>query len=583
MSARKLQAEIDRTFKRVAEGVAVFESTYEKLNTSSNKAQNEKIEQDLKKEIKKLQRYRDQIKTWAASNDIKDKRPLLEHRRLIEVQMEKFKACEKEIKTKQFSKEGLSAVAKLDPKEREKIEMGQWISQSVDELERQVEQAEAEIEALNVQVKKGKKDSAKNERLEEVEHMIERHKWHTDKLEQVLRLLENGGLETDQVGAIKEDVQYYIDSNQDADFAEDDNIYDELNLGDEPRSEDEDEDDSEDEAPPSPVISAPKSPELAKAKILTPKVKPEPLKAVPPKSTPAPTKASPKIATEPPPPPVPQVDTSEVNREEAKKPSIPVLKYASAAATGANIRDKTPRIDKLPAPTVAPGHQTPPTTPSLTNATLPTTGKSPKPMPAVIDALRGNTATPPRKASSPSNNSVSQPAQVQTEGQNYHIPACLLDLIPEERTLTAEEREELLEASFKLCPTESDGERPYHYIPKEPFPTPPYYPSMPLDIFNDAEAMEKIEIDTLFYIFYYQKGTYQQFLASRELKKQAWRFHKRYLTWFQRHEEPKVITDEYESGTYRYFDFEASWVQRKKNDFKFQYAYLEEERGDERV
>lgn len=154
--------------------MAVFESIYEKLNTSSNKAQNEKIEQDLKKEIKKLQRYRDQIKTWAASNDIKDKKPLMDHRRLIEVQMEKFKACEKEIKTKQFSKEGLSAVAKLDPKEREKMETGQWLSQSVDELERQVEQAEAEIEGLNAQVKKGKNNSAKNERLEEVEHMIEK-------------------------------------------------------------------------------------------------------------------------------------------------------------------------------------------------------------------------------------------------------------------------------------------------------------------------------------------------------------------------------------------------------------------------
>ena len=31
-----------------------------------------------------LQRLRDQIKTWAASNDIKDKRPLLENRKLIE-------------------------------------------------------------------------------------------------------------------------------------------------------------------------------------------------------------------------------------------------------------------------------------------------------------------------------------------------------------------------------------------------------------------------------------------------------------------------------------------------------------------
>ena len=46
--------------------------------------QKEKYESDLKKEIKKLQRLRDQIKTWAASNDIKDKRALMDNRKLIE-------------------------------------------------------------------------------------------------------------------------------------------------------------------------------------------------------------------------------------------------------------------------------------------------------------------------------------------------------------------------------------------------------------------------------------------------------------------------------------------------------------------
>ena len=44
----------------------------------------EKFEADLKKEIKKLQRYRDQIKTWAASSEIKNKEPLMEVRRKIE-------------------------------------------------------------------------------------------------------------------------------------------------------------------------------------------------------------------------------------------------------------------------------------------------------------------------------------------------------------------------------------------------------------------------------------------------------------------------------------------------------------------
>jgi hypothetical protein len=54
------------------------------------------------------------------------------------------------------------------------------------------------------------------------------------------------------------------------------------------------------------------------------------------------------------------------------------------------------------------------------------------------------------------------------------------------------------------------------------------------------------------------QNTYQQYLAARELKKQSWRFHRRYNTWFQRHVEPQVTTDEYERGSYVYFDFHVT-------------------------
>ena len=77
-------AEIDRTLKKVAEGVELFESIYDKMQASTNQTQKEKSELDLKTQIKKLQRLRDQIKTWVASNDIKDKSSLLDNRRLIE-------------------------------------------------------------------------------------------------------------------------------------------------------------------------------------------------------------------------------------------------------------------------------------------------------------------------------------------------------------------------------------------------------------------------------------------------------------------------------------------------------------------
>ena len=54
------------------------------MQNSTNQTQKEKLETDLKTQIKKLQRLRDQIKTWVANNDIKDKSSLLDNRKLIE-------------------------------------------------------------------------------------------------------------------------------------------------------------------------------------------------------------------------------------------------------------------------------------------------------------------------------------------------------------------------------------------------------------------------------------------------------------------------------------------------------------------
>jgi CCR4-NOT transcription complex subunit 3 len=113
--------------------------------------------------------------------------------------MERFKACEKEMKTKAFSKEGLLASSKMDPKEKERHEMGHFLMEMVEELGKQIEQAEAEQESLQIALKKGRKDAGKVERLSEVEHLVERHKWHQGRLELILRLLENGNIQTEQV------------------------------------------------------------------------------------------------------------------------------------------------------------------------------------------------------------------------------------------------------------------------------------------------------------------------------------------------------------------------------------------------
>lgn len=73
----------------------------------------------------------------------------------------------------------------------------------------------------------------------------------------------------------------------------------------------------------------------------------------------------------------------------------------------------------------------------------------------------------------------------------------------------------------------------HRYVPRNPYRTPTAFPSQPAAAFEKPHMFEKLNTDTLFLIFYYQQGSYQQYLAARELKRQSWRYHKKYMTWFQ--------------------------------------------------
>ncbi|XP_010549612.1 PREDICTED: general negative regulator of transcription subunit 3 isoform X2 [Tarenaya hassleriana] len=233
-ASRKLQGEIDRVLKKVQEGVDVFDSIWNKVYDTDNLNQKEKFEADLKKEIKKLQRYRDQIKTWIQSSEIKDKKvsasyeqSLVDARKLIEREMERFKICEKETKTKAFSKEGLGQQPKTDPKEKAKAETRDWLNNVVSELESQIDSFEAELEGLSV--KKGK---TRPPRLTHLETSITRHRAHIIKLELILRRLDNDELSPDQVNDVKDFLDDYVERNQDDfdEFSDVDELYNTLPL-----------------------------------------------------------------------------------------------------------------------------------------------------------------------------------------------------------------------------------------------------------------------------------------------------------------------------------------------------------------
>lgn len=165
----------------------------------------------------------------------------------------------------------------------------------------------------------------------------------------------------------------------------------------------------------------------------------------------------------------------------------------------------------------------------------------------------------------------------QTQLSEVNIPpslgVCPLGPVP----LSKEQlyQQAMQESAWTHMPHPSDSERIRQYLMRNPCPTPPYHHQVPPPHSDSVEFYQRLSTETLFFIFYYLEGTKAQYLAAKALKKQSWRFHTKYMMWFQRHEEPKTITDEFEQGTYIYFDYEK-WGQRKKEGFTFEYRYLED-------
>ncbi|XP_018081739.1 CCR4-NOT transcription complex subunit 3 isoform X4 [Xenopus laevis] len=717
---RKLQGEIDRCLKKVTEGVEQFEDIWQKLHNAANANQKEKYEADLKKEIKKLQRMRDQIKTWVASNEIKDKRQLIENRKLIETQMERFKVVERETKTKAYSKEGLGLAQKVDPAQKEKEDVGQWLTNTIDSLNMGVDQFESEVESLLVHTKKKKGDKdQKQDRIEGLKRHIEKHRHHIRMLETILRMLDNDSINVDSVRKIKDDVEYYVDSSQDPDFEENEFLYDDLDLEDIPQalvatsptghSHMEDEifnqssstptsTTSSSPIPPSPAtcttVSAENSEDDKKIRgrstdsespakngsksvhnnhhpqsPVTPSYqigsnsstssslgngpgtnsnggmssssstnsssssnssKNNPTSGHTP-GTPTPyaqavAPPSSNTNTSQPRPPSAQQNTSKQNGATSYS-SVVAENFMESSLNNSSQTQSSPSVIHNP-PTSSPKDISSSSQPANSSST--STGPSlllplnvnppssptpnfsdPKPSQPLLNGPPPFASTAEIKAPEPLSTlksmaeraaigsgledpvptihlaereilittTTAQPpsSQPPTQLSEVNIPlslgVCPLGPVP----LTTDQlyQQAMEDATWHHMPHPSDSERIRQYLPRNPCPTPPYHHQIPPLHSDTVEFYQRLSTETLFFIFYYLEGTKAQYLAAKALKKQSWRFHTKYMMWFQRHEEPKTITDEFEQGTYIYFDYEK-WGQRKKEGFTFEYRYLED-------
>ncbi|XP_050684382.1 CCR4-NOT transcription complex subunit 3 isoform X2 [Leptidea sinapis] len=677
-ATRKLQGEIDRCLKKVTEGVETFEDIWQKVHNATNSNQKEKYEADLKKEIKKLQRLRDQIKSWIASGEIKDKSTLLDYRKLIETQMERFKVVERETKTKAYSKEGLGAAQKLDPAQKEREEMSSWLISSIDALNLQIDLFESEVESLLVGKKK-RLDKEKQDRMEELKMKLEKHRFHIKKLETLLRMLDNMSVEVGQIKRIKEDVEYYIGMSLERGLEDSEYIYDDIKGLDDielsgvgvPSSATTESNNSNDSpgsrtsilSGASPLTSPGLEPhnhtsdsvdidKKKKEEQVNKPVKPLALRAVsntapasPPtlnhsatnnsinstgvSGTSTPNKQLPPAA---PLSPHQRVHNNSIEvldngpvtstpthaslhlAPHAPAPtskSVSSTTLASAAASLATPAVTSSGVTSPPPSSPPPPHlngplhnpihnahalnngrvSETPSTPALSGVSMASgsstgsgqlTSQLTSPMPALP------TSAEPLTATTASLKSIAQEAVhragLQTQNTRRGVPLSqalippilgVAPLGPLPLNTDHQSQFTMMEAAFYHMPHASDSERMRVYLPKNICQTPAYYNQVLLPHSDTVEFFQRLSTETLFFVFYYMEGTKAQYLAAKALKKQSWRFHTKYMMWFQRHEEPKVINEEYEQGTYIYFDYEK-WGQRKKEGFTFEYKYLED-------
>lgn len=456
---RQLQQDLDKKLKAIEEGCESFNSILKRIPSAINPTQKDKYESELKKEIKKLQRLREALKPYISNPEVRDKNTLHDARRKIEQFMITYKQFEKDNKTKAYSKEGLAQTSRSDPYYEERISACDWVKSTQEMLIGNMNLLEAELDKLSSRKSKKQIDE---DSMSDLRKRIEQFRYHYDKLELILRALENEAFSTiDKIWELKDLLESLLENSDSSDYLqiEIDQIYEDLHL-----------------INSSFQTNDKTDPDSSRSKLSVPK-KPEPRKP-----SPQPTKVP----------------------EEQKTESKPVSAWSSGQMFNKLVGEK-----------------------------------------------------------------VEEPKMEEEELADQHWN-------PEEnRVQDLQAARQLIDRSYAKHIRPSERGKSCLQILKNPHPVHSSFPCKPY--FTRPEEYSRLELDSLFFIFYHQPGTYQQYLAAKQLKSKNWIYHKRYQTWFQRCEEPRMTTDDKEQGTYVYFDYDTGWCQRRKTDFTFEYSYLEDE------
>ncbi|CAE6970870.1 NOT5 [Symbiodinium sp. KB8] len=510
--------------KKIDEGLTAYDALWEEADAS----QRDRLEETLKKELKKLQREREKVKSWAAKGEVRDKA---------------FKELERESKTKAFSKAGLARGEAETPEERERREESEWLQDRIRTLEQEAEELEAEMEILVDSRRRESSEAVYVMRCQqpcaalhtrraawshrELAAKLGNHRFHIENLNKLIRLLANEVLEPDELSTLHDDLECYMDMwrEQEASMA-DLYMYEdfvEMGVGDTDAAEREMEKALEKvggtdstPTPDTPTEEEEDTPAAAAAG------------AAP---TPAPASRSGGV---------PAAAAGGSGGSTGSSSSRPARGDGGSSSRAGVTKNKW----AAGAPSSVTG------SPSRASA-----APEPRPTQAPADTPASGAASTGGAASG---------MILDNPRMQHDASALALQL-------------KLLTHSLSTVPEGDDLLRPPLYTPASPARGHPSFPLNPAPQLGKASAFEKFDLDTLFFIFYYQQGTQAQYLAAAQLKKRSWRFHKAYRTWLKRHSEGMVRSEHYEKGTFTFFDYEKSWKSKVKQGFKFEFSFMEDE------
>nr|CCC89677.1 conserved hypothetical protein [Trypanosoma congolense IL3000] len=619
-SGKKGHQDVDRLLKRLEEDISSYDSAYNKYLKGGSQAQKDRLESELRKEFKKLCRCRDSIKSLSATPEGKDPKVLDLFQRSLE-KIDSFKACELEMRAKGPAKDGLSTSALSEPQQAQ-VEM--WLRSAVETLRKQVESNEYDTE------KNGRSNHGRNrnQTAAAAASRLQKRRFHLANLELLLKSMSSGDVDPEGIRDIRDRVEAVMRndySGEEEDNGDDENIYAVFGLDEQlsferrrgvAASGDDDDvvtshhHDPHNRMSPTNLSWAKSNTPASNSKTnasaaaddkraagVTSSNRADASKKIGFGSS-SPVRGNPPLSSMQAGNPggrdtlhedweenavLEDDDMDRMNDDTFGDDAMTIVGPGSLA----DMAKATSGVSRLgdwekgrPASLVSPpstavkkvGSEQQASTAGSSPAAQRNKSPSRVSSPSATGAA-GSAAVTAAAAAAPQKSSEQRQTSggAAVQGLSLHPPAAAAPVMDRNTML------QLVDMSLANLPHTQDVDRQRPFEPSNPTKCPPYYPQQVLPSLASPEIYRSFELETLFFIFYYHQNTYQQYCAAGQIKERSFRYHTQLNTWFKRNGQPKESLEGGERGSFQYFNYEETWRLEEKDDFTFDYKYLENE------